>query len=40
VESWLERVEAVTVDQVNRAARAVLRKDRWVTGELLPPPSS
>lgn len=40
VESWLERIEAVSVDDVERAARAVLRDDRSVTGELLPVPSS
>ncbi len=36
VEAWPERIAAVTVDQVNAAARAVLRADHAVTGVLLP----
>lgn len=36
VESWPERVEAVTVEQVNAAARAVLVPETSVTGVLLP----
>ncbi len=38
VESWPERIGAVTVDQVNAAARAVLRPGRSVTALLLPDP--
>jgi zinc protease len=40
VESWLDRLARVTADDVDRAARAVLRADHSVTGELLPEPSS
>ena len=40
VESWPERIAAVTVDQVNRAARAVFVDRRSVTGLLLPKPAS
>jgi zinc protease len=40
VESWPERVEAVTVEQVNAAARYVFDKDRSVTGILLPKPAT
>ena len=36
VESWPDRIAAVTVDQVNAAARAVLRPERSATGLLLP----
>ncbi|ALN72367.1 pitrilysin family protein [Aureimonas sp. AU20] len=36
IESWPARIEAVTVDQVNAAARAYLQKKRSVTGTLLP----
>lgn len=36
IEEWPSRVEAVTVDQVNAAARKFLRKERSVTGILLP----
>ncbi|WP_062206978.1 pitrilysin family protein [Aureimonas sp. AU12] len=36
VESWPDRIEAVTVDQVNAAARTYLDKKRSVTGTLLP----
>ncbi len=40
VEAWPERIAAVTVDQVNRAARAVFVLNRSVTGLLLPQPAS
>lgn len=40
VESWPERIAAVSVDQVNRAARAVFVDRRSVTGLLLPKPAS
>ncbi|MBK1664470.1 peptidase M16 [Rhodospirillum rubrum] len=41
VESWPERIKAVTPEQVSAAARAVLgRRDRSVTGFLLPEPRS
>ncbi|HEY1721374.1 MAG TPA: pitrilysin family protein [Magnetospirillaceae bacterium] len=36
VEEWPQRIAAVTPDQVNEAARAILREERSVTGELLP----
>lgn len=36
VESWPERIEAVTVEDVNRAASAYLDRQRSVTGYLLP----
>ena len=36
VESWPQRVAAVTADQVNAAAKQVLRDERSVTGRLLP----
>lgn len=36
VEAWPARIEAVTVDQVNAAARAVFRPDASTTGILLP----
>ncbi len=36
IEAWPERIEAVTVDQVNEAARAVLADDRSMTATLLP----
>ena len=36
VEAWPERITAVTVDQVNAAARAVLVPETSVTGLLLP----
>lgn len=39
VESWPERIEAVTVAQVNAAARAVFLENNSVTGLLLPEPS-
>ncbi len=40
VEAWPERVNAVTKDQVNAAAKAVLREVGSVTALLLPQPSS
>jgi zinc protease len=40
VESWPERIDAVTKDDVDRAARYLLQPDRSVTGLLLPKPSS
>jgi len=36
VESWPQRIAAITPDQVNAAARRVLQADRMVTGLLLP----
>jgi zinc protease len=36
VESWYRRIDAVTAEQVNAAARAVLRPESAVTGILLP----
>ncbi|WP_182086716.1 pitrilysin family protein [Aureimonas sp. ME7] len=36
VEAWPERIEAVTVEQVNAAARTYLQPKRSVTGYLLP----
>lgn len=36
VEKWPERIEAVTVEDVNRAARTYLKPERSVTGYLLP----
>ena len=36
IESWPERVEAVTRDQIMAVARRVLRTERSVTGYLLP----
>jgi len=36
VQEWPERIRAVTLDQVNAAARAVLRPESSVTGTLLP----
>ncbi len=36
VEDWPQRIAAVTADQVNEAARAILRDERSVTGILLP----
>ena len=35
-EAWPDRVAAVTPAQVNEAARAILRDERSVTGQLLP----
>ncbi len=40
VESWPERIGAVTVDQINKAAAAVLRDTSSVTAYLLPKPTS
>jgi zinc protease len=40
VQSWPERIGAVTVDQVNEAARLVIHDDQSVTGILLPQPTS
>ncbi len=41
VESWPERIEAVSLEQVNAAAKAVLASDkRSATGLLLPEPTS
>ena len=40
IESWPERVQAVTVEQVNAAARHVFDIGRSVTGVLLPKPVS
>lgn len=37
VESWPVRIDAVTAEQVNAAARSVLSKPNHVTGLLLPP---
>lgn len=36
VEAWPQHIAAVTTDQVNEAARAILRDERSVTGTLLP----
>lgn len=36
VESWPERISAVTAEQVNAAAAAVLAAEHSTTGELLP----
>ena len=36
VEAWPDRIRAVTVDQVNAAARAVFDANRSTTGILLP----
>ena len=36
VEAWPDRIAAVTADQVNAAARAILRPERSATGLLLP----
>lgn len=40
VEAWPDRIAAVTVDQVNAAARAVLGQTGHVTGILLPDPDA
>ena len=40
VEAWPERIAAVTAEQVNAAARAVLVEERSVTAVLLPKPTS
>lgn len=39
VESWPERIAAVTAEEVAMAAKAVLRLERSVTGVLLPAPA-
>ncbi len=36
VESWFDRIDAVTAEQISAAARAVLRAERAVTGVLRP----
>ena len=40
IEAWPDRIDAVTVEQINAAARAVLRPEGSVTGILLPEESS
>jgi zinc protease len=40
VETWPQHVGAVTLDQVNAAARQVIRDEIGVTGVLLPEPTS
>jgi zinc protease len=40
VEAWPQRIGAVTAEQVNAAARAILVPERSVTGLLLPKPAS
>ena len=40
VQAWPERIGAVTLDDVNEAARLVIRDDVAVTGVLLPKPTS
>ncbi len=40
VEAWPERINAVTVDEVNAAVRAVFDPNRSVTGVLLPEPTT
>lgn len=40
VESWPARIQAVTAEQVNAAARAVFQAKRSVTARLLPEPTS
>ncbi len=40
VQSWPDRIGAVTVDDVNEAARLVVHDDQSVTGILLPQPTS
>jgi len=40
VETWPERIEAVTLEQVNAAARAVLIDRQSVTGLLMPEPTT
>ena len=40
VESWPDRIDAVTAAQVNEAARAVLRRPSSVTAYLLPKPTT
>ena len=36
IERWPEDVQKVTVDQVNRAARAIFKPERAVTSSLMP----
>jgi zinc protease len=36
VEAWPSRIEAVTVEQINAAARAIFRPEASTTGVLLP----
>jgi zinc protease len=40
VQNWPERIGAVTLDDVNEAARLVIHEDQSVTGILLPQPTS
>jgi zinc protease len=40
VQSWPDRIGAVTADDVNEAARLVIHDDQSVTGILLPQPTS
>ena len=40
LEAWPERIEAVTVEDVNAAARALVDETRSVTGVLLPEPTT
>jgi zinc protease len=40
VEQWPERIGAVTLDEVNAAAKLVIKDDTAVTGLLLPQPTS
>lgn len=40
VETWPQHIGAVTVDEVNAAARLVLHDETAVTGVLLPEPTS
>ncbi|MEF2070248.1 M16 family metallopeptidase [Consotaella aegiceratis] len=40
VETWPDRIEAVTVDQVNAVARKYLKPERSVTGYLKPEPGA
>ena len=40
VESWPDRIGAVTLEQVNAAARLVIHDNVAVTGVLLPEPTS
>ncbi|HMA14907.1 MAG: M16 family metallopeptidase, partial [Bacteroidota bacterium] len=40
VESWPERIEAVTAEEVNAALRSVLRPEQSVTSYLLPEPTT
>ena len=40
VEAWPERIDAVTAEQVNEAAKALLRDTHSVTAYLLPKPTT